>query len=100
MKTDQHHQFSQGTRNGWRQKKYGSGIHDPLNVELVGHNRHMSGKVMKISEREFCIRTGRCECRYCKNQLSGYLCNPERDAKACRGFNFDREKYEEMNERK
>ena len=94
MKIDLHHILPQGTRRGWRRKKFGTLLDGASNTIHVDHNRHMTGRVPKQNEREFCISAGICRCEYCKNRNYAYLCNEERDAEMCRNFNFSKEKWE------
>lgn len=94
MKFDRHHKFA---RHKNRIKKYGSLMDHPSNIQEIEHNEHLSGRVERQSEREFCINAGIAKCEYCINFFSDCLYKLDSQATFCRMFSFDLDMYEKFN---
>jgi len=77
-------------------KKYGAKlIDDPRNLLLIDHGKHLNKSIPKYSERQFCEALDLLHCKYCKGFIK---CNSSIDiAFECRGFDFDKNKYEVSN---
>ena len=88
-----HHKFSQHKR---RRKKYGKLIDHTANIQIVTEDDHMSGRVERMSEREFCEAVGILECKYCDKSY-GDMCmiglgKTSGKASECRHYNYDKSK--------
>ncbi len=94
MKLDTHHRFAKHQN---RKRRYGDLINHPVNMERLDHDRHMSGRVSHLNEREFCRAAGVLKCEYCENYLAGHdtpcLKYYGVTAEDCREFLFDYSKY-------
>lgn len=101
MKIDLHHCFA---KKKHRKKRYGELIHSSINLQSIDHDKHMSGRVRRFNEREFCARHGLLDCRFCERFLIGHskpcLWDYGTNAEDCRHFLFDKNKYYEFNRTK
>jgi len=99
MKIDRHHIFSQGTKRGWRRKKYRQLLDSDTNTVFADHLRHIAGRVLKRGEREFLRSEGLLDEKYCKkfhtNGCKSCTWYYGFEADECRNFEFSLEKYEE-----
>jgi hypothetical protein len=91
---DRHHKLAKHKN---RRRRYGELIHGTVNIELSDHDRHMSGKVSHLNEREFCQASGILDCKYCHNILTDGSCLWKRPgvtcAVDCRFFLFNKDKF-------
>ena len=87
----EHHKFSQHKR---RRKKYGKLIDHPANIQIVTEDDHMSGRVERLSEREFCEAVGILDCKYCAEVTNLYQCLwfYGLEASECRQYSYDKSK--------